>query len=336
MQDHHESLSTDKYNIAVISDGHGNRRHFRSDRGSKIACDVAIRVISSFLDNNNTFDDMDDLLTSLKQEISDEWKKAVREDYKQFPWTEEELAEQLILLSDDDYLRLVDGTTLEIPYGCTLCAVFNSSFGWAAVQVGDGSFALVDSDCTYRWPMPASIYNQGNKTYSLCADDPMLDFRHVYGNDDFVAAMVYSDGIEKVFHDDSKEIMSFIYWLCNSRMKKEDSFDKNLETALHNITTKSPIGDDISIAGIININAENIVPNLSQSQKQNEIDAVYSKLDEVNSTISYNMQRLYSIKFGNEFVATADTIEQIQKVIDRNKEESIRLLTMISEMNKGD
>ena len=39
--------------IAITADGHGNRRHFRSQKGAQIACRIAADRIKEFLDSNS-------------------------------------------------------------------------------------------------------------------------------------------------------------------------------------------------------------------------------------------------------------------------------------------
>ena len=42
-------IRTDKYVIAVISDGHGSLPHIRSEVGSRIAVDVTLRALENCL-----------------------------------------------------------------------------------------------------------------------------------------------------------------------------------------------------------------------------------------------------------------------------------------------
>ena len=181
-----DSSAAERYHdavIAVVADGHGSRRHFRSDRGSAIACCVTIESIRMFLDEefqDAPFDE--NRMACLKQRVCDEWIRAVRRDYEENPWTKEELEEEKAILTPEQFANLSDGTDAPVAYGSTLCAVFACDDRWAAVQLGDGCFCLINSSGVYDWPMPESQVNEGNRTASLCMHDPMRDFRHCSGS----------------------------------------------------------------------------------------------------------------------------------------------------------
>ena len=338
MQDSHASVEYKGYHIAVVSDGHGNRRHFRSDRGSRIACEVTVNCYKKLIDKwdegKDIFEtkvfDIDSLIMCVKQDICTDWKEAVHNDYLSEPWTAQEMEEQEKILVGDPLFKLKSGENYTIPYGCTLCAVFTAPFGWASIQIGDGAFVVIDSQHHYVWSMPPSQFNDGNKTFSLCANDPMMDFRHCLGYDKFLAAMVYSDGIEKVYANDSKEVISLIYGICNARVNNEDKFPAGLHSILNSITTKSSIGDDISIAGIINVDADGFIPQLTDKQKEIEIDNLKAKRDEINRTIEYNAQKLIELKKNRD--ASPEMKEQIQAIINRKTEDSAKLNALINDM----
>ena len=64
----------DNYAVAVVADGHGSKKHFRSDVGSKAAVEVSIEAIEKFCENIDEFEakfkeDPDYLLTKMEKYI---------------------------------------------------------------------------------------------------------------------------------------------------------------------------------------------------------------------------------------------------------------------------
>ena len=323
-QDSSLSFSCPEGEIAIVADGHGNRKHFRSDRGSRIACEVARDKILAFLsadytDDPDLFDepDMNHQLTKLKQEIVASWQEAVREDFASYPWTEEELFEQEDLLQPEALEALVDGRDVLVAYGSTLAAAFTFEGGWAAVQVGDGCLVRVSRDGEYEWPMPESLFNEGNKTASLCMSNAMRDFRHCYGKDAGAGLLVFTDGIEKSFPSQGKEVTSLLHWILKNEQNSAESREENLTKTLDMITNRSVAGDDISVAGIIDPDAEDRVPKPSKRQKEIERERLLAQITEIESTIRYNLERIDQAK--SQARDTVDVEAQMQSILERKK-----------------
>lgn len=311
--------------IAVVADGHGSRRHFRSDRGSAIACRVALDEIRAFLKEDEAEGcSRDERLNILKQTICDAWLSEVQADFEQSPWTEAELEEESALLTEEQLAALKDGTDAPIAYGSTLCAVFSYDGGWSAIQLGDGCFVRIGADGLYDWPMPESIVNEGNTTASLCMREPMRDFRHCWGTDTPAGLLVFTDGIEKVFPPQGKEIVSLLHWIWRSQCGGVEGRDENLARTLDMLTRRSSIGDDVSVAGIVDPEAEDSAPKASQSQKRQELERLTAQIEEIRSTIEYNKQRLAKAR-RNEGDIRSGAVEQLEDVI-RRKQASVQAL----------
>ena len=81
-QDYADYKVTDKYAVAAVADGHGSKKHFRSDFGSKSGVEVAIKAIDEFCSDVDEFerkfrDDPDYLITKIQKYIIKEKKKVV-------------------------------------------------------------------------------------------------------------------------------------------------------------------------------------------------------------------------------------------------------------------
>ena len=341
-QDASLSLSCPEGEIAIVADGHGNRRHFRSARGAKLACEVARdKIISALREEalesteRDLFEepDMDLLLTKMKREILIGWADAVYRDYEDNPWTEEELFEQEDLLSPDQFESMVRGRNVLIAYGSTLLASFTFEGGWAAIQIGDGCVVRIERDGQFEWPMPESTVNDGNKTASLCMSNAMCEFRHCYGTDAGIALLVFTDGIEKSFPSQGKEITSLLHWIWKNEKNDYESKENNLARTLDLITDRSTAGDDMSIAGLIDPEAEDVAPKLSKRQKELERERVLAQITEMESTIRYNSKRLIIEKM-NAKSNDNSAVGQLKEILKRKKtavEELRKKLEMLPE-----
>jgi hypothetical protein len=306
--------------IAVVSDGHGNKRHYLSDRGSRIACEVAIEEIKGFLDNYNNHDISDisdEIFKKLKESICINWRKRVVQDFR--------YEGRSVSKDNTGYAN----DTVEIAYGCTLCAAFTATWGWAAIQVGDGCIAVAEKSGNFDWPIPESEINEGNLTASLCLEDPMIDFRHVYKNDFPVGIFVYSDGIEKVLPNQGKDIISFLDWVVRNDKLNIDKRDENLKKTLDMFSAKSRIGDDVSVACIYDNGAEDVKPQYEEADKKSEIKQLTAKAEELRSTIEYNDQLFKSLSMYD-----SEKAKDIDMLIKKRKNELIDIEMKIAELEQ--
>lgn len=305
--------------IAVVADGHGGRRHFRSDRGSAIACRIALGEIRAFLDGGGLDGrSMDDRLTALKQAICGAWTAAVREDYADRPWTEEELDEERELLTEEQFGALADGSDAPIAYGSTLCAAVAHDGCWAAIQLGDGCFVRVGADGAYDWPMPESVVNEGNRTASLCMREPMRDFRHCWGTDRPAGLLLCTDGIEKTFPPQGRDVMSLLHWIWRNERGGAPEREDNLARTLDMLTRRSALGDDVSAAGIVDTEAEDREPVPGVTQLRKELERLAAQIAEIEGTIQYNEGRIQAAS-GNEGDVRSGAVEQLRTVIERKQ-----------------
>ncbi len=294
-QDHSADGTLNGIRYAVVADGHGHRRHFRSQTGARLACKAVVNALKVYVEAKEPEVLLtDEFLNVLKQDICKIWQDEVLLNFAEFPWTDAEVDEMRSLLDEEELERLLDGRDALIPYGSTLCMAFVCSEGWAAVQLGDGCIVHVSSDSVYNWPMPESVLNQGNRTASLCMQEPMRDFRHCFGKDHPAALLLCTDGIEKSFPIQSAGIASFLHWVwknaCSTESNRSDELDRMLDT----FTQRSAIGDDVSVAGIVTAPA--LQPKPSEAQLKKEFERVFAQLVETENTISFNMRRLERLR----------------------------------------
>ena len=312
------SESDDRFSIAVVSDGHGSRRHFRSEHGARFACEIALARIRAFLEQTESWtnEERQAQLPELKQQICEDWRSAVLDDLQLHPWSQAELDEQRQLLSDEQLKRLLSGKSAAIAYGCTLCAVFTAPWGWGALQVGDGCVTVIEADGAYRWPMPESLINEGNLTASLCSENPLEDFRDVLGDGHPIGLMAYTDGIEKSFPSQGKEIVSLLYRVWKNQRFGDENRLEQLTRFLGEVTRRSPIGDDVSIAGIIDRDAEDVAPLVSDAMRMQELRGLEAQRKELLTTVEYNRRRLQEVL---RDAPGSEAEEQIRRILDRRE-----------------
>lgn len=308
--------------IAAVADGHGSRRHFRSEIGAETACITALEQISRMADSAGSLVLTDSSFALLMKQITDSWKEKILQHAARHPWTREEIAEQKSLLTEEQYLRFINNQDTLIPYGTTLCAVFSDRKQWGSIQIGDGSVTIVTDKGHYLWPMPPSKMNQGNKTASLCMNDPLSDFRYCSGQGKPGALLVYTDGIDKTLVPEGREIISFLHWVINNELTGKKNRNGNLSKTLGMITSRSNSGDDVSIAGILNTGITPATPRLTNKQAEKELVLIDTRILEISNTIRYNKERL------NEIQPESEAALQLSDVITRKEQDIIRLQTV--------
>lgn len=253
--------SGDRYAIAIVSDGHGGKNYFRSDRGSRFAVEAAYKSINGFMSNfikpTSSLNLLDELygnpekfLKQLEANILFRWLEKTAKDYKCDPFTESELA-----MTDEKfqmkYGNLPDKYFLKA-YGATLIAtvILPGKF-WFGLHIGDGKCVACNPDGIFIQPIPWDDKCFLNVTTSLCDENPLPRFRHCFHNDWFPSSIfVGSDGVDDCFASDN-DLYGFYSEVMNTFK------EKNTKEAFIEIDRFLPLmsekgsGDDISISGII-------------------------------------------------------------------------------------
>lgn len=292
-QDHAIAEELHGAQVLIVADGHGSRRHFRSERGSALACQVARDAIAQLLSAEPPAEELTaEHLTALGQTIIAEWRNLVAMDLKAQPWTEAELAEQQEILSPEQLADLTEGRSDFIPYGTTLVAAFATEERWAGLQIGDGMLVTLDSAGNYIWPMPESAINEGNQTASICMSDPEL--RVCSGTNPITGLFVCTDGIEKAYPVQSEKVVRALHWLW--RAARDVQGEKLLSDAAEQFATQSAIQDDVGFALMADLEAEDVAPQPTEAQLRKRDEQFQGKWDEVVSIIRFNQRQLAGIQ----------------------------------------
>jgi len=310
-QDFSFSIKTEGYAIAMVSDGHGGERYFRSDVGSKIAVEVAHRCLVEFAEgiSPSLFADLPSTpvgigdtyhpeLQRLVEAIVVGWRNAVLEHATANPLNE---TEQLIANPKDDY-------EWEKTYGCTLIATLLTPQFWLAFQIGDGKCVVIDKEGVPYEPIPWDDKCFLNKTTSICDTDAAREFRYcIGGKESFpIAVFMGSDGIDDSFGEE-ENLYNFYIQLAKGFAK--DGYDATIAdlTATLPVLSKRGSQDDMSVAGWYDEMLEIIHEKLIQYQ----INAFVKK----NESKSSELIRLWRIIL--HFESCSDIEAQHNDIYDR-------------------
>ena len=233
---------TDSYGIAVVADGHGSAKHFRSDVGSRLAVKITLGLLSNYM-NRPDFKEQfflhpDFILEQMEKQILMKWREAVEVYHEENPLSPEEEEKLAALGSQSKRLRTA------VIYGSTvLCAVIADGFSFGLV-LGDGGFVVLGSDG--RLSIPIEDKNShANYTSSLCNTDAINYFEHWYSRRKPAALFVSTDGLFKSFasEGDFLRYHGLLAHMLSDPERSKASLEKNFEKR-----TREGSGDDISIA----------------------------------------------------------------------------------------
>lgn len=274
-QDYSYSMTYENGNaIAIVCDGHGGKRYFRSDIGSKLAGEVTEKNVLIFINSicDSLFIDKPyTSITSIATQISNEqfekesaidkafrqlfasiiydWNSKIIEHAKSTPLTEQEMSEMEVGWIND----FNNGQSLEKVYGCTLMAYVQTPKYWFAFHIGDGKCISFDSDAKWREPIPWDERCFLNKTTSLCDSTAIDEFRYcVQGNGEFpIAIFLGSDGMDDSFGAETNLVNFYVQIIKEIVQNSKGAVISEIKNTLPQL---SKIGskDDMSLAVVYN------------------------------------------------------------------------------------
>lgn len=286
-QDYAYAESSDSLSIAIVCDGHGGERYFRSQYGSQFAVEITKDAIKEFVeltpkstlntsDKSSVFDGApftsfvettaneaqleSKAHQSLKQLLSSiisQWNNRIAKDAlgRDLTEWEETYVEQKY---KDEFLakRKDETATFEKTYGCTLMAYVQTPRYWFAFHIGDGKCIMMQNEngnlvCSQPIPWDERCFL--NKTTSLCDTNALEEFRYCYQGDGTFPLAVFlgSDGMDDSYGD-GENLDNFYIELYKIILKK--GYDKALLELKKYLPEISRVGskDDMSVASIYN------------------------------------------------------------------------------------
>lgn len=273
--------------MAIVCDGHGGERYFRSQYGAQFATEITKNAIREFVKNmaDSTFIDYEgksvfdgapftDYSTAtatdkqidsrahkslmwLFSSIISQWNAKIAEHARLIDLTDWELS-NVEEKYHKDFLqkRQKDGATFEKIYGCTLMAYVQTPDYWFAFHLGDGkcvSMRVVDEHLVCEQPIPWDERCFLNKTTSLCDSNALEEFRYCYqGNGQFpLAVFLGSDGMDDSYGD-GNNLYNFYIQLFKIIIR--NGAEKARKELVKSLPVISKIGskDDMSVACVYN------------------------------------------------------------------------------------
>lgn len=320
-QDCAYSKSSATLSMAIVSDGHGGERYFRSQIGSRIVVDVIRGAVKKFTENLSKatltknfgkplFDDMPfvqypcnpgqvftsaqerqnkfihEALMTLFSSIIGQWNMKIAADSKR-DLTEWELNHVPKEFQDEFNAKRKDpAATLEKTYGCTFMAYVQTKTYWFAFHLGDGKcvkFDMIDGKPKFTQPIPWDEKCFLNKTTSICGSDPLSDIRYCYCGDGTFPEAIFlgSDGIDDSFGDGENLTNFYIQLYQTLATKGVPKTKEELKASLPIISQKGS-KDDMSVACVYNEN--NLIENNS-ILVQYQLSKIEEKCSEINDRI---------------------------------------------------
>jgi hypothetical protein len=283
-EDYSFSYEDDKLSIIAIADGHGDPNCFRSKEGSRFACESAIESLREFCTNvdvgellaeNSIPVEKQRIRKQLIDAILGKWYMKVEANLIESPFSPEDLNG----ISAKQKERFERGERVETAFGSTLICVALMDSYCIGIQIGDGTCIMISyNDCEVSSPIPEDLECFHNITTSICDKDAADKFRCFVQKELPVAVFAGSDGIDDSFSNEEELYAKYRDILIMFGDCGYDKSVKEIEEYLPVITKKGS-GDDVSIAGIVNLkDAEKCKDLLELQQKEFSLSQEYKRL----------------------------------------------------------
>ncbi len=235
----------DHYAVAVVADGHGSKKHFRSHLGSKFAVEAAIEAIDRYYEDRealeaNLPDNYKLILKNIEKQIISNWNVRIEKHLAENPVTEEEKSK----FTQEEFEAILP----ESYYGSTLVVAVageNYTFG---VQIGDGSLVAIFEDGKAVMPMEYNEAAPANVTASVCNSNAAGMFSSFYApNKRLIALYGSTDGLYTSFGSEY-DFLDY-HTIITSQLVNLETFKTVIK---NNLSKRSRFGteDDISLACI--------------------------------------------------------------------------------------
>ena len=257
-----------RYHIALIADGHGQERSFRSSVGSRFAAEAALEALKVFAEAALASEETEkrfylDILDNpryrrmairqLTDTILANWHDRVREDFISNPPSPEETEKYAAYCSNEEEIPKIYGTTLIAALRLPKCMVL--------LQQGDGRCDVFYADGSVDQPIPWDDRCEGNVTTSLCDEDAFDSVRHCVidlEKKSVVACYAGSDGVEDAYRTMEGTHTFYRDLCCTLAELRGPDFDAYLEEMLPEFSawgrfSKQGSHDDVSVAGIVDL-----------------------------------------------------------------------------------
>ena len=333
-QDSCQTAASQDYQIFAVADGHGATECFRSEIGSRLAVDVAIKNLELFAQTIKKYDlysylsrpkERNELIRSLISDIVAQWNQYVYADIKAYPIKEEEYERSQTLSSI--YQK---GMYLTNIYGSTMIAGLVTPEYIVLFQQGDGTLVVLEEDGTIDDPMPEDDLCIRNLTTSLCDKDAAKRMRYVYMDrkeKDPIAMIAATDGVERSFGDNIHLSAFYAELFYELSELDEEQVGAYLANLLPQISQRGS-QDDVTMAGFFDAGrigpiGEVLVKTVRTARSMDTMKSAESTLkQEITSKNHYIRE---SEKLHHELM----DIENEMKALEKHRQDIIREIDQI-------
>ncbi|MFS0876443.1 protein phosphatase 2C domain-containing protein [Solibacillus isronensis] len=300
--------------IAVVADGHGSDNYPRTERGSRFAVQAAMNCVKEFMERI-TPDELTHeknhptIFAQLSKSILSVWHTFVEDDCTENPFSENELA-----VAADKYKNYYQsGENVAKAYGTTLIIIGATKEYWFGLHIGDGICVSVDTKGNFSQPIPWDDQCHSNITTSICDSDASEEFRYFVSKEIPLAVFIGTDGIDDSYSGND-ELDSFYRSVLT--IFGEHGFEvgcSEVEEYLPMLSQRGS-GDDVSVAGILNI--EKIASTVDLLKAQNEYNiALLMKSSAAHSLLSTKekMEKAIAAAISETRANKVDTITKLEK-----------------------
>ena len=205
--------------IIAVSDGHGGELHCHSERGSKIAVDVALSLCKAYFMNW----DASTPIESIEFDLDENLAMAIHEAWLQRIQLEAEFEDKT-------------------QFGCTLLVAIRTENRLFFLQLGDGKIATIYEDGVVYFPIPKDDYASTHLTNSLAQDRAWLFMKSfsMALEESIHMVVLATDGVENAYPYDYYDDANFYLNLA-----KLDDIEQKLPEMLLNVACFSK--DDCTV-----------------------------------------------------------------------------------------
>lgn len=249
---------------AIVADGHGGEKYFRSAEGSRLAVSSAAEAMNKVLKEllfyikKKEANVIDKSLKNLCSRILLLWREKVKAHFTENPLSEKELklCEELKIntpIKEEDILMLYGSTLLSSVY-------FENYEFWFSLQIGDGKTYILKEDGAVVTPKELENEKAAfGVTPSLCGKNAIEEFLYTFGFEKIAGICVMSDGLTDSF--DLEKLPDFLISIKNNAIQDNEKTKTELNKYLPKLSEQGS-GDDISIAGIFVKEDDNKLMNI--------------------------------------------------------------------------
>ena len=266
-QDSSGFKSYDNYSVAVVADGHGSKKHFRSDAGSAVAVQSTIDAVSEFYQDQDQFEksfteNPKRVIRKIEMNIISRWNNGILKHFNDNPVTDKEKEP----FDDEQFNRI----SLESMYGTTLIAAVMTKQFVFGMQIGDGSLVLIPDSCDAEMPILDDESCPANLTASISNSNAIDLFNSFYRFEQPLAVFVSTDGLFTSFKSNG-DFLDY-HLIISSQLNNSSDID---EIITRNLSKRTHYGtqDDISLScafnpGMIDENSGAIVEQIHVNKQR--------------------------------------------------------------------